>query len=255
MRVNVYSQEITNEVLLVHKKSNTGVIYSAIQFLRDSSHMLHHPPLDDDRSAVTFWLPNSQDRREALAKAFEQAAFTIRSAPMEQAATNTKVATKQPVVPEWAGSEDFGGSDQDSHYMNSKEGLAALTKVANANVLSYQLPEWPPGGLFISNYVANIPARNNAVGDVWKLLEVGDTGMVTLGNTTTKAQIIIQQIYLHSAYHYLGEMSSFKIGDHYLIKGNWYKITNLSEEIGSVYLEPLNSTGGFTGGWHRIDKF
>lgn len=36
-----------------------------------SSPMLHHPPQDDDRSAVTFWL------------AFEHMAMLIRSAPSE----------------------------------------------------------------------------------------------------------------------------------------------------------------------------
>ena len=30
-----------------------------MQFVLHSSPMLHHPPHDDDRSAVTFWLPQS----------------------------------------------------------------------------------------------------------------------------------------------------------------------------------------------------
>jgi hypothetical protein len=45
--------------------------------------MLHHPPQDDDRSAVTFWLPKSADRREELAQAFERAARHVRHAPPE----------------------------------------------------------------------------------------------------------------------------------------------------------------------------
>lgn len=59
MRVNVYSQELTDEVLSVSKVSNTGIEYKAVQFVLHSSPMLHHPPKDDDRSAVTFWLPQS----------------------------------------------------------------------------------------------------------------------------------------------------------------------------------------------------
>lgn len=60
MRVNVYSQELTAEVIPVIKESNTGIVYHAVSFVLHSSPMLHHPPADDDRSAVTFWLPQSE---------------------------------------------------------------------------------------------------------------------------------------------------------------------------------------------------
>jgi hypothetical protein len=83
MRVNVYSQELANEVALIRKESNTGIVYSAVQFMLHSSDRLHHPPQDDDRSAVTFWLPKSRERREALARAFESAANAVRNAPTE----------------------------------------------------------------------------------------------------------------------------------------------------------------------------
>lgn len=81
MRVNVYSQELTNEVMLVEKGSNTGIVYHAAQLILHSSEKLHHPPQDDDRSAVTFWLPKSQERREEMAKAFEEIARIFRDAP------------------------------------------------------------------------------------------------------------------------------------------------------------------------------
>lgn len=83
MRINVYSQELTNEVILVEKGSNTGIVYHAAQLILHSSEKLHHPPMDDDRSAVTFWLPKSQDRREEMAKAFEEIAAIFRNAPPE----------------------------------------------------------------------------------------------------------------------------------------------------------------------------
>lgn len=83
MRINVYSQELTDEVATVEKKSNTGLVYSAVQLILHSSPMLHHPPKDDDRSAVTFWLPKSPARREALAQAFEQMATKVREAKPE----------------------------------------------------------------------------------------------------------------------------------------------------------------------------
>lgn len=78
MRVNVYSQELTNEVLEIEKVSNTGRVYRAAQLVLHSSDMLHHPPEDDDRSAVTFWLPSSPERREQMAQAFEEIASIFR---------------------------------------------------------------------------------------------------------------------------------------------------------------------------------
>ncbi len=83
MRINVYSQELTSEVHLINKKSNTGLVYSAVQLMLHSSDKLHHPPEDDDRSAVTFWLPKSEGRRELLATLFEDMAELVRNAPPE----------------------------------------------------------------------------------------------------------------------------------------------------------------------------
>lgn len=81
MRINVYSQELTNEVIRVEKGSNTGVVYCAAQLVLHSSPMLHHPPMDDDRSAITFWLPKSDGRREEMALAFEEIAKIFRTSP------------------------------------------------------------------------------------------------------------------------------------------------------------------------------
>lgn len=81
MRINVYSQELTDEVVVIEKVSNTGVTYFAAQIILHSSERLHHPPMDDDRSAVTFWLPKSTDKRERLAMAFEKIAKIFRESP------------------------------------------------------------------------------------------------------------------------------------------------------------------------------
>ena len=83
MRINVYSQELTNEVHLLSKESNTGLRYHAVQMVLHSSPMLHHPPADDDRSAVTIWLPKSAKRRQELADTLERMASMVRSAPLE----------------------------------------------------------------------------------------------------------------------------------------------------------------------------
>lgn len=83
MRINVYSQELTNEVKLIAKESNTGLTYSAVQLMLHSSPMLHHPPADDDRSAVTIWLPRSAERRVDLANALKAMAELVLGAPDE----------------------------------------------------------------------------------------------------------------------------------------------------------------------------
>lgn len=83
MRINVYSQELTDEIKLISKESNTGLTYSAVQMLLHSSPMLHHPPEDDDRSAVTFWLPKSRKRREKLAWMLRRMATLVEQAPAE----------------------------------------------------------------------------------------------------------------------------------------------------------------------------
>lgn len=83
MRINIYSQELTDEIQVEEKYSNTGVTYTAIRLMLHSSPMLHHPPLDDDRSGISFWLPRSPERREKLALSFEAMAKAVRSAQPE----------------------------------------------------------------------------------------------------------------------------------------------------------------------------
>ena len=83
MRINVYSQELTDEVLLIEKESNTGLVYSAVQIILHSTENLHPPPQDDDRSAVTFWLPKSAERRKQFAAALERMAMMVRNAKPE----------------------------------------------------------------------------------------------------------------------------------------------------------------------------
>jgi len=83
MRINVYSQELTNITKLIRKRSNTGLIYSAVQLILHSSEKLHHPPMDDDRSAVTIWLPRSEARRKTLAKTLRRMAKLVTEAPVE----------------------------------------------------------------------------------------------------------------------------------------------------------------------------
>jgi len=78
MRVNIYTQELTGEVFMVTKESNTGHVYAGVQMILHSSPRLHHLPYDDDRSAVTFWIPESPEYREILASSLEKMASFVR---------------------------------------------------------------------------------------------------------------------------------------------------------------------------------
>lgn len=76
MRINVYAEEITAEVQIQTKTSDNGNEFKAIRFMLESSEKLHFRDDDDDRSAVTFWIPGSKDKgykKELLIQAFEQA--------------------------------------------------------------------------------------------------------------------------------------------------------------------------------------
>ena len=65
MRINVYAEEITLETTFVSKvvtdaEFGTRTFYGVRMFL-DSPVSLHATGEDDDRSAITFWVPWTQD--------------------------------------------------------------------------------------------------------------------------------------------------------------------------------------------------
>ena len=83
MRINVYSQELTKETYLVEKTdANTGVTFWGVRVMLASPKVLHHTPTDDDRSAVTFWIPNANHfTAVSLAEVFEVMADLARMGP------------------------------------------------------------------------------------------------------------------------------------------------------------------------------
>jgi hypothetical protein len=92
MRINVYSQELLCDpdvdagetvVQLIAKEADNGVRYSAVRLYLHGSNRLHDTADDDDRSAITFWLPHSAERREVIARSFEELAGLVRQAPPE----------------------------------------------------------------------------------------------------------------------------------------------------------------------------
>lgn len=61
MRINIYAEELTDETELVTKEVTdeefgTRTFYG-VRFYLDSPDTLHHSLNDDDRSAVTLWVP------------------------------------------------------------------------------------------------------------------------------------------------------------------------------------------------------
>lgn len=82
MRINVYSQEITREISIVSKPTDKGLTYYGVRMYLASPDILHHTPDDDDRSAITFWIPNSKTfSQEDLAKVFDEMAAAVRRCP------------------------------------------------------------------------------------------------------------------------------------------------------------------------------
>lgn len=61
MRINVYAEELTEDVEIVEKKpDNVDVTFYGIRFYLKSPESLHHSADDDDRSAITLWIPWTQ---------------------------------------------------------------------------------------------------------------------------------------------------------------------------------------------------
>jgi hypothetical protein len=82
MRINVYSQELTHEVKLISKEADTGVTYFGARMYLASPDILHHTEDDDDRSAITFWIPNATSfSKSDLAQLFYEMGDIIRRAP------------------------------------------------------------------------------------------------------------------------------------------------------------------------------
>lgn len=82
MRINVYSQELTKEIKLISKTADTGITYYGARLYLASPDILHHTEEDDDRSAVTFWLPNNKSfTKEELGNLFYELGKLVHDAP------------------------------------------------------------------------------------------------------------------------------------------------------------------------------
>ncbi len=81
MRINVYSQEITKEIEIISKMAeDTGITYYGVRMYLASPDILHHTAEDDDRSAITFWIPNAEKfTKNDLSRLFSRMAILVDS--------------------------------------------------------------------------------------------------------------------------------------------------------------------------------
>lgn len=68
MRINVYSEEMTDDIVAVEKADVIGedgqpTTFYGIRWYLESSDKMHRTEHDDDRSAVTFWFRPGPEAR------------------------------------------------------------------------------------------------------------------------------------------------------------------------------------------------
>ena len=83
MNININSHELTSEVILLEDLGMSYHFYAARLMLNDSpllNNTLKGEGNGDERNAITFWLPKTQGKREAMAQAFERIAAIFRTA-------------------------------------------------------------------------------------------------------------------------------------------------------------------------------
>lgn len=92
MRINLYGEELTDEVELVSKevedaKFGKRTFYGIRVYLK-SPPELHDDPEDDDRSAITFWVPWTRatgQQPEAIRQILFNMMETTKSVPPSEA--------------------------------------------------------------------------------------------------------------------------------------------------------------------------
>lgn len=110
MRINVYNEELTDEISLVHKDAVTGTRYYGTRLYLKSPPGLHTPSpennFDDDRSAVTLWF-GDRDVCVKVAKALANAltardGATGSSDPPESKEANRVGGASSPLGHRWS---------------------------------------------------------------------------------------------------------------------------------------------------------
>jgi hypothetical protein len=91
MRINLYEEELTDEVRVVHKVAeNTGITYYGTRFYLESAPSLHATDDDDDRSAVTFWFGSHE-----LCRTFADRCGRLLQNPLDHLTQETTESTER----------------------------------------------------------------------------------------------------------------------------------------------------------------
>lgn len=76
MRINVYNEELTKDFEFVKKDvPETGMTYYGFRIFLKSAPELHYTPIDDDRTAITFWFGTKEATTDFLREALAAAQF------------------------------------------------------------------------------------------------------------------------------------------------------------------------------------
>jgi hypothetical protein len=92
MRINIYNEELTNEIEVVSKTVNDAEFgertFLGFRFYLESPDVLHHGDIDDDRSAVTLWVRSDDydaiHRLWSLAHGLAEAVVGFVQEPVEE---------------------------------------------------------------------------------------------------------------------------------------------------------------------------
>lgn len=97
MRLNIYAEELTNEVRNIVKTAvqpdGERRSFYGVGFFLASPDVLHHTATDDDRSAVTLWVPWTQDGGhdfDAVRRVLVAMMLTLDNQQMEAGSTNVR---------------------------------------------------------------------------------------------------------------------------------------------------------------------
>ena len=64
MRINIYAEELTNRLEIIEKTADTGHKFVGARFYLLTPESMTPPQhIDDDTSAVTFWMPEGEEWR------------------------------------------------------------------------------------------------------------------------------------------------------------------------------------------------
>ena len=80
MRINIYNEELTDEIKVFRRKDDKGDIFTGVRLYLQSPESLHNTEYDDDRNAITFYVLANPERK-MLVDIFRRMADALESRP------------------------------------------------------------------------------------------------------------------------------------------------------------------------------